>query len=204
LETAARSCTTPPGAADEAAPVPSAAELSAAGVAPAVPACDAFDGLVAWLLAPAVVESAAEEPVAEEPVADEPASCASDEEGSAAGVVAALFFAPPEPAVFRFDEEPVWEEAPVVVVLFDPPAGACVPAAGVEAACFAGVCVDDGAPWLRLPPTGELVRERKKEPPPCESLARSAGDAFASEEELDGETRAAIGMPTLFIVMLAS
>jgi hypothetical protein len=199
LETAARSWTTPPGAADEAAPVPSAVELSAAGVAPAVSACDAFDGLVAWLLDPAVVESAAEEPVA-----DEPASCASEEEGSAAGVVAALFFAPPEPAVFRFDEEPVGEEAPVVVVLADPPAGACVAEVGVEAACLAGVCVDDGAPWLRLPLAGELVRERKKEPSLCESLARSAGDALASEEELGGETRAATGMPTLFIVMLAS
>jgi hypothetical protein len=195
LETAVSSWTTPLGAADEAAPVPSVAELSAAGVAPAVPACDAFDGLVAGLLDAAVMESAAEEPV----------FCASDEEGSAAGVVAALVCAPPEPVVFRFEEEPVWEDAPVVVVVVaDLPAGACVPAAGVEAAGFAGVCVDGGGPWLRLPLAGELVRERKNEPPPCESLARSAGDAFASEEELGGETRAATGMPTLFIVMLAS
>jgi hypothetical protein len=61
--------------------------------------------------------------------------------------------------------------------------------------CF-GVCVAE----LLFPLDGEPARERKKEPPLCEFADRSDGDPD-SGDGVAGETRAATGMPTLFIVM---
>jgi hypothetical protein len=69
---------------------------------------------------------------------------------------------------------------------------------GPEAVCDDEACLGVCVAELPFPLDGEPASERKKEPPLCEFADRSDGDPD-SGDGVAGETRAATGMPTLFI-----
>ncbi len=172
----ARISITPSGGVDEFAVVSAGVELVGEAVALDAPACE-FAGGRATLAALASDLS-------------ESADWPSDESVSAEVGAELPFFAFCARFAFRTDAGTLVEEDPLAFVFTVEPEVLCA-----GEVCF-GVCVAE----LLFPLDGELARERKKEPLLCELPDRSDGDPD-SGDGVAGETRAATGMPTLFIVM---
>ena len=101
------------------------------------------------------------------------------------------FFAFAALFAFRTDPGTLVDDDPLVFVL----------TVGPEAVCADEVCVGVCVAELLFPLDGEPERDRKKEPPLCELADRSEGEPTESDDGFAGETRAATGMPTLFIDM---